>query len=949
MRKKFCLLFIIGLFLLFSYSYTYAGEKLTLYVNESVELDAKVFIEEKISENETIDWSTSKPDIVSVNNSGEITAQKSGKAEVKASVNTGTHIKEAVIDVEVLNTIKDVKILSDDQVYIKIGEERIIDYKVIPKENLSVNPNLSVEWIWTNEELLQVDSKGVIKGINEGQVNLYLRSVEGAISDNIKVYISSSVDDIEFEEDVEEIYVGETKEFDLNFIPEDAFLKDYTLEDLLETEYIKIDGQEVTGVSEGETYIRATSVDGNEQDNLQIKVLSTVKGVTLDEKDKLILKGSSPRLLKYSLEKKYDDVDIVNDKVIFETTDSSVVSVSSDGEVVAKDKGLVKITITTEDGEHKDGIIIESTYEPPKEKKKEEKEEIAVEKFSIEELPEKMVVGKKYPLEYKVLPENATDRSIDFDVSPGSDKQIFLENNQYYFVPKYDDAYSIEASVEEGKITKDIFTDVVSAVNSVTIDTGELEEEYGRYIVYLGQEFTLDYALKKNKGVDHIYLEDVEWDIDNIFEAEDHEKGQFKAIAKGIGKIEITTEDGEKTDDVVIEVKSAAEDIIVGDIAKIGLFQPFSPILKFIPKENLYYEIDDVFNKSYDLDVEELYISEKYLQIEKAYEEKKLNEDLSDDLETKHKTRNLYLEFALEEKKDGYVRVDNLGFELTDREFNSLKVGEVKDNKFYGYIVGKAKLKITTKDGNIEKFLDIKFDDSIKSLVIFDKFGNVISQSEVVTEKEVKSSEEYEEKKNELEEDNSETGLVEQLKKLYKNKNRDLPSDWAIEAVEEARDNELLLSSVDASYQKPITRLEFIHLIMNLYEMVEETNLKEVPYIYFTDTDDQVVHQAFQMGIVSGVGNRKYNPEGLVTREEMCKIIDKVLEKIEVELAIDSSSVEFVDRNQISSWAVASVDKYTKTYGLFGGVGNSRFNPKGNATREQVLIIINRLFKNLNK
>lgn len=116
-------------------------------------------------------------------------------------------------------------------------------------------------------------------------------------------------------------------------------------------------------------------------------------------------------------------------------------------------------------------------------------------------------------------------------------------------------------------------------------------------------------------------------------------------------------------------------------------------------------------------------------------------------------------------------------------------------------------------------------------------------------------------------------------------------------------------------------------------------------YAGYSDFDDvginayyvAAVNWAHSNNIVSGVGNNKFSPNAVITREQMCLILSRCFG-----LNVEESYVEFDDDYEISGWAKDAVYA-CRLNGLVSGVGNNKFNPKGYSTRAQAATIMSRL------
>jgi|LSQX01.3.fsa_nt_gb hypothetical protein len=185
----------------------------------------------------------------------------------------------------------------------------------------------------------------------------------------------------------------------------------------------------------------------------------------------------------------------------------------------------------------------------------------------------------------------------------------------------------------------------------------------------------------------------------------------------------------------------------------------------------------------------------------------------------------------------------------------------------------------------------------------------------------------------------------------YRNKRDDKwlnASDWAIEWLDKADVlniiPELLLNK---DMTKGITRREFSALSVMLYEHLSGEKIKKTGESPFADIDDEYVTKAYNLGIVTGVGDGLFAPNEILTREQASTMLGRVYEKI-YDAPLDIEGVErFADDGSISPWAKNAVYFMAKS-GILNGIGNNIFAPKyeegrgenyGRATREQAFKI----------
>ena len=108
---------------------------------------------------------------------------------------------------------------------------------------------------------------------------------------------------------------------------------------------------------------------------------------------------------------------------------------------------------------------------------------------------------------------------------------------------------------------------------------------------------------------------------------------------------------------------------------------------------------------------------------------------------------------------------------------------------------------------------------------------------------------------------------------------------------------------------------------------------------------------AADKGVVSGVGNGKFNPNGNITREQIATIMYRYAEYKSYDVSATGDLKAFPDETDVSTWAYKAL-AWANAEGLVSGVGangTSYLQPLGNATRAQVAAILMRYVKNISK
>lgn len=174
--------------------------------------------------------------------------------------------------------------------------------------------------------------------------------------------------------------------------------------------------------------------------------------------------------------------------------------------------------------------------------------------------------------------------------------------------------------------------------------------------------------------------------------------------------------------------------------------------------------------------------------------------------------------------------------------------------------------------------------------------------------------------------------------------NINAPSDWAKVEIEKAKEINLLPKKIIGEYRSSITREEFCEVAVNLYEAIsgkEGVLPGESPFI---DTQNTKVRIANNLGIVQGTGDGKFNPSDMITRQEISVMLYRTLQVAKPEYNY-SNSYEYIfeDYNMISSWAREAVG-YLYGIGVINGVGDNLFNPGGDTSIEEAIVLAKRMY-----
>ena len=160
---------------------------------------------------------------------------------------------------------------------------------------------------------------------------------------------------------------------------------------------------------------------------------------------------------------------------------------------------------------------------------------------------------------------------------------------------------------------------------------------------------------------------------------------------------------------------------------------------------------------------------------------------------------------------------------------------------------------------------------------------------------------------------------------------------WYYNAVNYCAEKGIFNGNSDGSFApaKSITRAEFVVALANYSgEDISAEECSRFADVKSTHWYYRATAWAANKGIVNGTSDTTFSPSKQITRQDLCLMLMNYLKYKGVELKADTSEL-FADDAKIGSWAKEAVYAI-KTAGIVAGMGEKKFDPRGNATRAQV-------------
>ena len=180
----------------------------------------------------------------------------------------------------------------------------------------------------------------------------------------------------------------------------------------------------------------------------------------------------------------------------------------------------------------------------------------------------------------------------------------------------------------------------------------------------------------------------------------------------------------------------------------------------------------------------------------------------------------------------------------------------------------------------------------------------------------------------------------------------DKPSGWAEEEVAEAISCGLVPEDLQESYTSPASREDFARIAVRICLAVSgadstddildsRNDLRSEPSFRDLNRGHAAdVIAACRLGIVNGRSGTMFDPDTAVTREEAAAMLNRTCRVCGG--AVGTAELSFSDSGKISEWAREDVAAMT-SLGVFRGMGDGTFAPKGAYTREQCVLTALRL------
>lgn len=312
------------------------GEHLILDRGHSSTLTATI---NPTGTSDTLSWSSSDSNIVSVSQDGTILAKAIGTATITAQAG---NVKDT-IEVEVIVKIDEFSLVSASSVDVLRGSTSTIVTKINPTDTTE---DKTITWTSDAEEIATVSKDGVITGVSEGTA-----TITGKLKNGLTVEVEVTVNiiditDMSAKTDELDLLKGQRGQLELVIEPSETTQKDLIKWTSDDDDIVSVDENGVvTAHKEGTATVTATYKD------LEVTFEVNVTEVHLESIEVTNSKSTLNVGDELQLQVATNPTNTTDDLTFtYKTSDASIATVSDDGLVKAVGAGKVTITVTASNG-----------------------------------------------------------------------------------------------------------------------------------------------------------------------------------------------------------------------------------------------------------------------------------------------------------------------------------------------------------------------------------------------------------------------------------------------------------------------------------------------------------------------------------------------------------------------------------------------------------------------
>ena len=500
-------------------SVTLNKTSVTIQAGYNFQLKATVLPE--TATNKAVTWSSSNEKIARVNSNGLVSAIAGGTVTITATTVSGGYTAKCTFNI--LQEPSGIE-LDYNVRNMYIGQVATITAYVLPETATS----RGVTWTSSNSKIVTVTSTGMVTALSPGTAIITAKTDVGGYTTTCAITVGDkvSVTGLYLDSNNIQMVKGEITTLLATIEPSNASEKTIAWTSSNKAVATVNPSGIITAVSTGETIITAETKDGGYRKQCKVTVIQNVTGMTLAFDTLTIARGKS-KTLKANIE----PADATNKKVYWESSDDSVVTVTSSGVLRAQGAGNATILATTEDGGFSAYCNV-TVY-------------VAVTGVTLSATKVSVPKGEKRILTAVIAPADAHNQELTWSSSDENVAKVDPITGQVTGRAK--GTAKITVTTTDGNYSDSCIVEVIQLATGVVLSFSSISLDAGK-------NKTITATVNPSSATDRT----VTWISSNEKVAKVTADGTVKAISAGTATITATSADGAASASCKVTVKQPA-------------------------------------------------------------------------------------------------------------------------------------------------------------------------------------------------------------------------------------------------------------------------------------------------------------------------------------------------------------------------------------------------------
>jgi len=483
-----------------------------------------------------VTWKSSSTSVATVSSSGTVNAVSAGTATITVTTEDGNRTATCVVTVKPKVISVTGVSLDYSSLTITEGDSQALTATVSP-----INAtDKSVTWSSSNSSVATVSSTGVVTGKAAGNATITVKTTDGGKTATCAVTVKAktiAVTGVSLDKTALSMTVGDTQTLTATIIPSNATNKSISWSTSNSSVATVSSSGVVTAKAAGTATITVKTSDGGKTATCSVAVQSktvSVTGVSLNNTSLSMIVGETQRL--YAT---VSPSNATNKTVTWSSSNTSVVSVTSLGVLLANAAGSAIITVKTNDG----GKTAKCTVTVSN-------ATVSVTGVSLDKTSLSMTVGETQTLSATITPYNATNKAVSWS---SNNTTVATVSSSGVVTAKAAGTATITVTTNDGgkKATCSVTVSAATvSVTGVTLNKTSLS-------MTVGDTQTLTATVSPSNATNKT----VTWSSSNTSVATVSSSGVVTAKAVGSATITVKTSDGGKTATCSVTVSPKEETV----------------------------------------------------------------------------------------------------------------------------------------------------------------------------------------------------------------------------------------------------------------------------------------------------------------------------------------------------------------------------------------------------